>query len=103
LRVDLARRNENPINNPKAIPQIKQYSNEGTVEVFRGERLCKDVVASQNYEMDAWLTLELKECSRVTNNPLTIPALEEDLLWLDRCFAGETYAIDQIPCLQEQF
>ncbi|GAB4836297.1 hypothetical protein Ancab_001212 [Ancistrocladus abbreviatus] len=83
---------------PPSLKEISQSS--GAV---RGRRLYKEVVENNTLAMVDRLTGDRDTRKHKPNRILQAEALKRDLQWLKECYVGETYAIDQVPGLQDQF
>ncbi|GAB4829836.1 hypothetical protein Ancab_019485, partial [Ancistrocladus abbreviatus] len=95
LLVDIARRKDVPPSPSKGLRKSKGLSPAATP---LGSRSFKEVVTGKSKDSFKEVVTGISK-----DSTLQISALHEDLHWLEGCYVEETYAIDQVPRLQDQF
>ncbi|GAB4839388.1 hypothetical protein Ancab_028912, partial [Ancistrocladus abbreviatus] len=70
---------------------------------WRGSHSYKEVAKTANAKEVNKSSLELDANKHKDNRIVQVEAFEEDIKNLSESYVGETYAIDQVPSLQDQF
>ncbi|GAB4840899.1 hypothetical protein Ancab_021659 [Ancistrocladus abbreviatus] len=103
MMVDVARQVESGFSKSRGVSPSRKEKVIRSSGLARGSRSYKEVVVIAKITNADILTVGKKDKDYRIGKAVQINALKEDLLWLNECYVGETYAIHQVPSLQDQF